>query len=121
MAPQTLVYNLDKKKEGALRILCLKLNIRVTSVPADRFGEPVGALAGVLPKTDETFSGEPFRDEMLVMIGFGEKMFNALLQNLRSMHIFIPLKAVLTPTNAQWNSVQLHDELVRERESMQNL
>ena len=119
MAPLVLVYNLDKKKEGALRILCLKLNIRVLSIAPDRYAEPVGVLAGLAAETGTAFTGEPFRDEMLVMVNFGEKLFNALLQGLRTSRIFIPLKAVLTPTNVQWSSVQLHDELVQEREAMQ--
>lgn len=118
-APMILVYNLEKKKADALRILCLKLNIRVRSVEAAEFAEPIAALARFQPCIGTAFEGEPFRDEMLIMVNFGEKLFNALLQGLRASHIFIPLKAVLTPTNMQWPSTMLHDELLKEHEAMQ--
>lgn len=117
-APLVLIYNLDKKKAGALRVLCLKLNVRVRSVEPGEFAEPVGALAGLLPSAGTVFNGEPFRDEMLVMVNLGGKLFNALLQGMRAARLYVPLKAVLTPTNLEWPSVQLHDELVREHEAM---
>ena len=31
------------------------------------------------------------------------------------------MKAALTPTNVHWNTLELHDELVREHEEMQKM
>lgn len=117
-APLVLIYNLDGKKAGALRVLCLKLNIRVRAVAPEEFAQPVGALAGLMPFLSEAVPAKAFREEMLVMVNLGDKMFNALLQGMRAARIFIPLKAVLTPINAQWSSTMLQAELAREHEAM---
>ena len=119
-APLVLIYNLNAEKAGALRVLCLKLGVRMRSVKAAEYAEPVGALAGVAEPTGAAFAGEAFGDEMLVMVNFSEKLFNSLLQGLRTARIFIPLKAVLTPTNARWDSIQLHAELAEEHARMKN-
>lgn len=118
-APLVLMYNLDGKKGGALRVLCLKLNIRTRVVAPESFSQPVGALVGLVPESPEVSSPqEPFREEMLVLVNFGDKLLNALLQGMRAARIFIPLKAVLTPSNAQWSSIALHAELAREHATM---
>ena len=47
-------------------------------------------------------------------------MLNAFLHGFRADKIPpVSLKAILTPTNAGWNALQLHDELVKEREAIQ--
>ena len=97
-----LMYNLSPARQGAVRMLCARLKIRVRAVEASEYAEKLGALAGMEEKRNEPFSGEPFSDEMLLMAGFAPP---------------VALKAVLTPTNAEWDSVQLHQELLREHEA----
>ena len=98
-APLVLLYNLDNRNGSRLRLICLKLHIRVRTVaPAEL---------------------EPFADEMMVMVHFGGKLLNQFLQEIRAAHLpGVGLKAVLTPTNMEWSSVRLHDELRREHEAM---
>lgn len=116
--PEILMYNLDNKKGSRLRLLCLKLHIRVRAVSPGEYGEPVGALAGMMPRTGAEAAGS-FDDEMLVLVNFGSKLLNQFLQELRAAKIpGVALKAVLTPTNAEWNSVRLHEEIRREHEAM---
>ena len=50
---------------------------------------------------------EDFSDEMLVMCQTDGKM-NALLAYLRKEKVIVPLKAVLTPVNQFWTSVELY-------------
>ena len=89
-----------------------------SSVVYDTSGEPVGALAGMMPRTGAEAAGS-FDDEMLVLVNFGSKLLNQFLQELRAAKIpGVALKAVLTPTNAEWNSVRLHEEIRREHEAM---
>ena len=108
-APLVLLYNLDNRNGSRLRLICLKLHIRVRTVAPAELAEPVGALA----------EGEPFADEMMVMVHFGGKLLNQFLQEIRAAHLpGVGLKAVLTPTNMEWSSVRLHDELRREHEAM---
>ena len=116
--PEILMYNLDDKKGSRLRLMCLKLHIRARSVAPSEYGEPVGALAGLLPRTGAAPTAG-FDDEMLVLVNFGGKLLNRFLQEMRAAKTpGVALKAVLTPTNAQWDSVRLHAEIRREHEAM---
>lgn len=110
-----LMYNLSPARQGAVRMLCARLKIRARAVEASEYAEKLAALAGMEEKRNEPFSGEPFAEEMLLMAGFAPQTLDALLRAFRSYRVApVALKAVLTPTNAQWDSVQLHQELLRE-------
>ena len=117
--PLVLMFNLDNPTGSKLRLLCMKLKLRARSVDPGQFGLPVGTLAGLLPPA-EPEPVTPFQDEMLLFCNMDGATLNAFLRGIRSAGIpGIALKAVLTPTNASWNAVALHDELVREHEAMQ--
>ena len=56
---------------------------------------------------------------MLILKGFTGGMLDSFLHGFRKMKIQpVALKAVLTEANCGWNSLELHDELVKEHESM---
>lgn len=113
-----LMYNLSPARQGAVRMLCARLKIRARAVEASEYAEKLGALAGMEEKRNEPFSGEPFADEMLLMAGFAPQTLDALLRAFRSYRVApVALKAVLTPVNAEWDSVRLHEELLREHEA----
>ena len=81
----------------------------------------IGAIAGVpgYSLSGETYKGEGFEDEMLILKGFTGGMLDSFLHGFRKMKIQpVALKAVLTEANCGWNSLELHDELVKEHESM---
>ena len=118
--PLVLMYNISNPKATKIRVLCMKLHIGFKDVLAPAWLQPIGALAGVLPES-ETPSESPatFADEMLVMCNMNGVMLNAFLHGFRADRIPpVSLKAILTPTNAEWNALQLHDELVKEREAI---
>ena len=113
-----LMYNLSPARQGAVRMLCARLKIRARAVEASEYKEKLGALPGMEEKRNEPFSGEPFADEMLLMAGFAPQTLDALLRAFRSYRVApVALKAVLTPVNAEWDSVRLHEELLREHEA----
>ena len=120
MNPMVLCYNLQPEKLGRLRVLALRLGIGVRVVEPDKFGLPVGALAGVT-KTPETVEpAEPFADEMLVMAHFRPGMLDAFLNGFRQSRIPpVKLKAMLTETNAAWSGARLHREIRAEHEQME--
>lgn len=118
--PILLLFNLtdDGPKSAMLRILSVRLGIKVRPVERGEYGRRLSALAG-MEKDDTPYSGEGFEDEMMVFAGFSGELLDAFLQGYRAAKIPpIPLKAVLTPTNALWNSLQLREELLRENEAM---
>lgn len=102
-------------------MLCLKLGLKIRTIDSSQYLEPLGALAGVTgyKLLGEQYAGEGFSDEMLLLKGFTDGVLDRFLQGFRTMKIeSVALKAVLTDTNCGWNSLELHDELVKERQAM---
>ena len=120
MNPMVLCYNLQPEKLGRLRVLALRLGIGVRVVEPEKFGLPVGALAGVLDAPETVEEAEPFSDEMLVMAHFRPGMLDAFLNGFRQSRIPpVKLKAMLTETNASWSAARLHREIRAEHEQME--
>ena len=120
MNPMVLCYNLQPEKLGRLRVLALRLGIGVRVVEPEKFGLPVGALAGVLNAPEAVEEAEPFSDEMLVMAHFRPGMLDEFLNGFRQSRIPpVKLKAMLTETNAGWSGARLHREIRAEHEQME--
>ncbi len=118
---EILVYNLEGEKGKQIQQLCAEMKIRFKSIPAEQYGEPIGALAGIkgVEKTGIPFAGTPFQDEMLVFARFEDASLRNFLSRYYQAGIGkVSLKAGLTPYNVKWNSVELHDELKREHEEL---
>lgn len=117
--PMVLMYNLNNDKGSRLRLVCLKLHIRVRSVRAEEYAQPVGALAGLCLPVSGAPEAPGFEDEMLVLVNFDGALLNRFLGQIRASRTpGVALKAVLTPTNMLWSSAQLHHEIRREHEAM---
>ena len=114
-------YNLNSERGRKIRMLCLTLGLKIRVVDRAQYTEAIGAIAGVpgYSLSGETYKGEGFEDEMLILKGFTGGMLDSFLHGFRKMKIQpVALKAVLTESNCGWNSLELHDELVQEHESM---
>ncbi len=118
-APQILMYNLDNPRKLKILMICGQLKIKARSVAVSDYAQPIGALAGLRSRTDAVYSGTGFLEEMLLMANFSGALLNGFLNAMRQNRLpGIPLKAVLTDTNADWDSVRLHDEILREHIAM---
>ena len=119
--PVLLCYNLSGEKMQKIRLAAMRLRIRVRPVEKDEYAQTVAALCGLEEKTDAAYVGAGFEDEMLVMANFPAGMMNTFLGLFRRMGIApVALKAMLTPTNAAWNSEKLHAEIAGEHQAMMN-
>ena len=119
--PVLLCYNLSGEKMQKIRLAAMRLKIRVRPVETDEYAQTVAALCGLEEKTDAAYVGAGFEDEMLVMANFPAGMMNAFLGLFRRMGIApVALKAMLTPTNAAWDSEKLHAEIAGEHQVMMN-
>ena len=115
MTPTLLAYQIAPGKLGRMQVVCLRLGIRVQA--AD-FGQPIGALAGVLPRAADV-PAAPLPGEMLVMAHFRPGMLEGMLQGWRAAHIPpVALKAMLTDTNAAWTAPALYAEIAKEHAAM---
>ena len=119
--PVLICYNLSGEKMQKIRLAAMRLKIRVRPVEKDEYAQTVAALCGLEEKTDAAYEGAGFEDEMLVMANFPAGMMNAFLGLFRRMGIApVALKAMLTPTNAAWDSEKLHAEIAGEHQAMMN-
>lgn len=118
MKPTILTFNLNKSRLSKLRFLCMKLGAMVKPVPAEDFSQPVAALCGLAERTAAA-TAEAFPEEMLIFCHMDNALVNRFLQTAKQMRFApVALKAILTPTNAQWTPVQLCGELRQEREAI---
>lgn len=118
MKPMILVFNIPADKLSKLRFTCMRLGIQVCPVETADYGQTIGALCGMADRTDAPAPEETFTEDMLVMANFTQQLANRLLAALKQGRLPIRLKAVVTPTNAHWNPVELHRELTAEREAI---
>lgn len=118
-APSILLYNLDAAQKLRILVVCSQLKIACHSISPSEYNQPLAALAGDQPRLKENYSGEGFQDEMLVMVHFTNTLLQSFLNGLKRNKVTgIALKAVMTPTNASWDSMRLHAEILREHEAM---
>ena len=117
--PLILTYNLDNPQKLKLMFACSQLKIRCLAVSKADYAQPISALAGMRSRIDAKYSGDGFMDEMLIMVNFTGQLLQAFLNALRRGKVpTIALKAVLTPHNECWDSMRLHDELLKEHIAM---
>ena len=126
--PVLLCYNLTGEKMQKIRLAAMRLKIRVRPVEKAEYAQTIAALCGAEDAREAAYTGAGFEDEMLVMANFPAGMMNTFLGLFRRMGIApVALKAMLTPTNAAWDSEKAargahgrasrHDERRREETS----
>lgn len=124
MTPQVLIYNItDPSRQKKLKMLLLGMKIRAKVISADLYEQPIGTLAGLkdIPPAPVPPKMPSMTEEMLIMCHFPEALLNRFLPALRKNDLRIPLKAMLTPTNAAWSSYQIYDELRLEDARMREI
>lgn len=107
-----LFYNFSEERMRKAKFALLPLKIRTKAVSKTDYNQPLGYLAGIKgiePASAES-DGNGFDEEMIVMHNFTSKTVDGLIRALNKCGVGrVPLKAVITPTNKDWNSVQLYN------------
>lgn len=117
--PTVFLYNLDTPKGSQIKRMCLPMKIRVRPVKPEEFAEPLASLTGQTEPAGQTPEHAIFTDEMLLLVHFTNGLLDAFLQGFRRHKIApVALKAIYTPHNAAWNSIQLCEELLKEQEAI---
>lgn len=117
--PVLLVYNMSEDQLAKVRLSAMRLKIRLRPVAPQECTLPLISLLDAPKAAQSTVAMSPFDGEMLVMANFPAGMLQAFLTAMRRAGAHpVALKAVLTQTNAQWDSVRLHDELLAEHQTM---
>ena len=96
--------------------------VSVKMVQRAEYGEKLGALCslpGYEKRGVHSFLPE-LREELLVMHGFDQTLLDDFLRFFRTEGLRrVELKAVLTPTNADWTAPELPSHLDAERKALQ--
>ena len=115
--PLILCYALPEKDRMDLARFAKRYGASVKAVPPASYSLPIAAAVGGLEGVPSALIAE-FPEPMLVFANFPEVMFDVFLDALRASDVRkVPLKAVVTPTNAAWRADDLFRELCREREA----
>ena len=116
---QILMYNFKSSdRVDQIRKYLNHAGIEIRTVQPPQYLEPLGCLFDVpgFSKSGVFNLGQNFSEEMIVMRNFTEKELHDFLGFFRTANLDrISLKAVLTPINSHWNSMQLYQELCKER------
>lgn len=114
-----LLYHIsDSDRMKKLKKICISLKIRIRQVKKEEYLRPIFQLLGNKAMTQsQIYCGEELSGEMLVMAVDHERI-DDVLDAMKKEGISIPYKAVVTPDNGWWNSLQLFQELQREHKAM---
>lgn len=116
-AGTVLLYNCSGDSFFRLKQIFAMLRLRMRVVEPERYHVALEDLA--MGKGEPGEAAEPLPEAMLVFCGLGQALLNQVLEVLRLAQLPpIPLKAVLTETNRTWNTHQLYEELLKEREAI---
>ena len=112
-----LMYNCSGPEYSKLRQIFAMLHMRMRVVTPDRYHLNLMDLyAGKGEAVAEDQAPKAFEERMLVFCNLNQALLHQVLNVIRLAELpEIQLKAMLTATNKDWNSVQLHDELLAER------
>lgn len=112
------MYNCSGEEFSKLKQIFAMLRLRMRVVEPDRYHIPLEELARGKGEPGE--ATEPLPEPMLVFCDLPQALFHQVLEVIRVAKLPpIPLKAVLTETNRTWDTMQLHAELLKEREAIE--
>ncbi|MGI5962838.1 MAG: DUF3783 domain-containing protein [Lawsonibacter sp.] len=112
------MYNCSGPEFSKLRQIFAMLRLRMRPIGPGQYHLPLEQLAQGKGEAQET-QEEPIPESMLVFCGLADVFLHQVLEVIRAANLPpIPLKAVLTSTNREWNTHQLREELLKEREAI---
>lgn len=120
--PLAALYRLDAgtPRGDAVREVLQGQGIRVRTVPVERVGDPVGAIAGVkgFHPLRTPYTGEVPESEFMLLANVPGAQLDALLAAMREADCSVACKAQLTQHNRTWPFALLVREVSREHALM---
>ena len=113
-----LLYNCSGPEFSKLRQIFAMLRLRMRPVAPEQYHIALEQLARGEGEPGQA-GEEAIPEAMLVFCGLNQALLHQVLEVIRVAKLPpIPLKAVLTQSNQSWDSLQLHQELLKEREAI---
>ena len=122
MKESILLFHAPEKKE-LLKIqkALLPLHIRVRTISREQYCQSLGFLAGMkdFSPTTETYEGDDLPAPFFVFCFLAEQRLDQVLFALRKCGSGpYPYKAILTPSNCEWDILTCFEEIRKEHEKM---
>ncbi len=121
MQKKVLAYNFSEDRIAALKLACMLVRVQLAVVPRADLLQPIGALAGLpdFERVSDVYEGEEATKEMLIFCGLNRPELDRYLSAIKKGKLKqVALKAMMTPTNAEWTGLALQEELAKEHEYM---
>lgn len=119
---QILLYNFtDEDRLRQIRRYLNRHRIPVRMVQQPEYLESLGFLFEVpwFSKNPVFNLGKNFQEEMMVLKDFSSEQLDEFLAFFKENGLLpVNLKAMLTPVTVHWDSLKLHDELMKEHTEM---
>ena len=120
MDAMVLAFGFDAAELKGLKAACARKSVRLRRVLPEEYGQSIGALCGAGRRREDAASGGALPGPMLVFAHFRDRQLDMFLSELQTARLGrSALKAMLTPTNAQWSPAALYAELSREKSQTQ--
>ena len=122
MDAMVLAFGFDAAELKGLKALCAKKSVRLRRVLPEDHGQSIGALCLAARRSEDATPGGVLPGPMLVFAHFRDRQLDMFLSELQTARLGrTALKAVLTPTNAQWDANTLYAGLAREKTQADNI
>lgn len=96
------------------------MHIKVCQVDHQYYKETLGNLYRDTEKTAEEYTGELPEGSLVVFCKVEEKKLDKLLHAFQKKNLAIDYKAIMTPTNANWNILRLYFEMEKEKKEYES-
>lgn len=120
--PMAALYRLDvgTPRGDAVRAVLAEQGIRAKTITADRLGDPVGAIAGLVGfrSARVPYAGDVPENEFMLLCNVSHAQVNQLLPAMREADCSVDCKAQLTQHNRLWPFATLVQEVSKEHASM---
>lgn len=115
-----LLYNCSGPQWTKLHQMMMMLRFRIRVIRPEQYRLTLEQLAQGQGEPAADSVPQAFPESMMVFCGVGQAQLEAILNAVRLSKLPpIPLKAVLTDSNREWDSLRLHEELLKEKAALE--
>ena len=113
---QIILFQVPEADAVRIKRFAGTLHIRTRMAEPEEYRQTLGCLAGITThKSSERYEGTPPKESLLLFCNVSEKHLDELLARIRKENILLDYKAVLTPSNQNWNVLRMYGEMEKEK------
>jgi len=109
------IFNLDNHKKRMIDFICSQTKLTCKEISQDIFGLTLYQILN-----DDSTKLEAHFDEEMLIFNCNQQQLDVILQMMKAIGLYIPYKAMITPTNLSWTPAQLIYELKAEHAAIRS-